>query len=180
MTLVPEVLGQPEQAARGLLDQRGLVAAVRDLAAGGFRLSLFGYDFGEPDWYGAIYDESRRNKVMASSDMKSLRPVLKPQDWNEYVIRADGSRVTTWINGVLRGKHGITQGASEALDVQTLWIFFAVRPLNQPKPDNLAAGATVFAAAKAVKWWAIVSLGGAWTFRGGAGVRDFFATGARC
>ena len=40
--------------------------------------------------------------------------------------------------------HGITQGASEALDVQTLWIFFAVRPLNQPKLGNLAAGAAVF------------------------------------
>jgi putative membrane-bound dehydrogenase-like protein len=58
-------------------------------------------DFGEPNWYGAIYDESRRNKLMAASDMKALRPVIKPQDWNDYVIRADGSRVTTWINGVL-------------------------------------------------------------------------------
>jgi len=28
VTLVPEVLGQPEQAARGLLDQRGLGAEV--------------------------------------------------------------------------------------------------------------------------------------------------------
>ena len=42
--------------------------------------------------------------------------------------------------------HGITQGASEALDVQTLWIFFAVRPLNQPKPSNPGAGAAVFEA----------------------------------
>jgi YVTN family beta-propeller protein len=42
--------------------------------------------------------------------------------------------------------HGITQGASEALDVQTLWIFFAVRPLNQPKFGNLGAGAAVFEA----------------------------------
>src|SRR4030095_12716511 len=58
-------------------------------------------DFGEPSWYGAIYDESRRNKLMAASDMKALRPVLKVNDWNDYVIRADGSRVTTWINGVL-------------------------------------------------------------------------------
>ena len=58
-------------------------------------------DFGEPNWYGCIYDESRRNKLMASSDMKALRPVLKVNDWNDYVIRADGARVTTWINGVL-------------------------------------------------------------------------------
>jgi YVTN family beta-propeller protein len=42
--------------------------------------------------------------------------------------------------------HGITQGASEALDAQTLWIFAAVRALNQPQPGNVAAGRTVFAA----------------------------------
>src|SRR5262245_53854486 len=58
-------------------------------------------DFGEPNWYGAIYDESRRNKLMASSDMKALRPAIKQQDWNDYVIRAEGPRVTTWINGVM-------------------------------------------------------------------------------
>ncbi|HEY1236632.1 MAG TPA: c-type cytochrome, partial [Candidatus Binatia bacterium] len=42
--------------------------------------------------------------------------------------------------------HGIVQGASDALDAQTLWIFAAVRPLHQPQPNNLAAGAAVFAA----------------------------------
>ena len=31
--------------------------------------------------------------------------------------------------------HGITQGASDALDAQTLWIFAAVRPLHQPQGD---------------------------------------------
>jgi putative membrane-bound dehydrogenase-like protein len=60
-------------------------------------------DYGEPAWYGCLYDESRRNRVMSASDMKMLRPALNPdpQGWNEYVIRADGPRVTTWINGVL-------------------------------------------------------------------------------
>jgi YVTN family beta-propeller protein len=45
--------------------------------------------------------------------------------------------------------HGITQGGSDALDVQTLWIWFAVRPLNQPQPSDqsaLAAGRAVFEA----------------------------------
>jgi YVTN family beta-propeller protein len=41
--------------------------------------------------------------------------------------------------------HGITQGASDALDAQTLWIFAAVRALNQPQPSGLSAGRTVFA-----------------------------------
>jgi hypothetical protein len=53
--------------------------------------------------------------------------------------------------------HGITQGASEALDAQTLWIFAAVRPLKQPEPSNVEAGRTVFGANCAschggVKW----------------------------
>ena len=30
--------------------------------------------------------------------------------------------------------------------MQTLWIFFAVRPLNQPQPSNVGAGAAVFEA----------------------------------
>jgi methyltransferase len=34
-----------------------------------------------------------------------------------------------------------------------------------PSPSLLAAGAIVFAAAKALKWWAILSLGPFWTFR---------------
>src|SRR5262245_5963684 len=58
-------------------------------------------DYGEPNWYGAVYDESRRNKVMAASEMNALRPVLRLHDWNDYVIRAQGPRITTWINGVL-------------------------------------------------------------------------------
>jgi YVTN family beta-propeller protein len=44
--------------------------------------------------------------------------------------------------------HGITQGASEALDAQTLWVA-TVRPPIQPQPTDtaaLAAGRTVFAA----------------------------------
>ena len=57
-------------------------------------------DYGEPTWYGAIYDESRRNKLMAASDMVALRPVIKKDDWNEYVIHAQGRRIRTWINGV--------------------------------------------------------------------------------
>ena len=43
--------------------------------------------------------------------------------------------------------HGITQGGSDALDAQTLWIFAAVRPLKQPQPSDTAAlgrGRTVF------------------------------------
>src|SRR5262245_12181593 len=40
--------------------------------------------------------------------------------------------------------HGITQGGSDALDTETLWIFAAARALNQPRPGNLTAGENVF------------------------------------
>jgi hypothetical protein len=56
-------------------------------------------DFGDPNWWGAIYDESRRNRVLSPSDMTALGPVLRRNDWNDYIIRAEGPRITTWING---------------------------------------------------------------------------------
>jgi YVTN family beta-propeller protein len=39
--------------------------------------------------------------------------------------------------------HGFTQGASDALDAETLWVQ-TIRPLNRPKTGNLAAGAALF------------------------------------
>ncbi|MBM3847992.1 MAG: DUF1080 domain-containing protein, partial [Verrucomicrobia bacterium] len=67
---------------------------------GSSEMSGYQCDYGEPTWYGCIYDESRRNRLVASSDMSKLRPVLRRDGWDDYVIRADGARVTTWINGV--------------------------------------------------------------------------------
>ena len=63
-------------------------------------MSGYQCDYGEPTWYGYIYDESRRNRLMMQSDMAALRPVIKKDDWNEYVIHAQGGRIRTWINGV--------------------------------------------------------------------------------
>jgi hypothetical protein len=57
-------------------------------------------DYGEPSWYAAIYDEGRRNRLMMKSDMDALRPVIHLWDWNDYVIKADGLRIRTWLNGV--------------------------------------------------------------------------------
>ncbi len=68
--------------------------------SGSHEVSGYQCDFGEPNWYGAIYDESRRNRVVSKSDIDALRPTLKPNDWNDYIIKADGPRIQTWINGV--------------------------------------------------------------------------------
>ncbi len=61
---------------------------------------VIGYqaDVGQNYW-GALYDESRRKKVLVSPDATALDKVLKRDDWNEYVIRAEGKRIRLTING---------------------------------------------------------------------------------
>jgi TolB protein len=62
---------------------------------------MIGYqaDMGQQYW-GCLYDESRRNKILAQPDPQRLREILKPGDWNEYVIRCAGPRVQLRLNGV--------------------------------------------------------------------------------
>ncbi|MBI5395852.1 MAG: DUF1080 domain-containing protein [Verrucomicrobia bacterium] len=63
---------------------------------------MIGYqaDIADPAWWGCLYDESRRKKVLAKSNMEELNRVLKRGDWNEYVIRCEGRRLRLAINGV--------------------------------------------------------------------------------
>ena len=60
---------------------------------------MIGYqaDLGQKYW-GALYDESRRNKVMASPDEVKLAKVLKPGEWNKYRILCEGRHIQLWIN----------------------------------------------------------------------------------
>ncbi|QDU20456.1 3-keto-disaccharide hydrolase [Urbifossiella limnaea] len=55
-------------------------------------------DAGQQYW-GALYDESRRNKILAKPDEKLLAGLVKHGDWNEYTIRCEGPRVQLWLNG---------------------------------------------------------------------------------
>jgi hypothetical protein len=57
-------------------------------------------DMGEPNWWGCLYDESRRNKVLAQAPVEKVKEVLKKEDWNDYTIRAEGKRIQLWINGL--------------------------------------------------------------------------------
>jgi len=62
--------------------------------------AMVGYqaDLGERFW-GCLYDEHRRRKVLAAAPAE-LNDVLDKQGWNTYVIRAKGDRVTLSINGL--------------------------------------------------------------------------------
>ncbi len=65
-----------------------------------FEMSGYQADAGEGYW-GALYDETRRDKVlMPPIDPAALKKAFKPQDWNDYRVRADGPHIQTWINGV--------------------------------------------------------------------------------
>ena len=57
-------------------------------------------DMGDPNWWGALYDESRRNRVLAKSNIEAVNKVLKREDWNDYEIRCEGKRIVLAINGI--------------------------------------------------------------------------------
>lgn len=57
-------------------------------------------DMGQ-DYWGALYDESRRNKVLARPAKDVIEKAVKHDDWNEYVIRCEGPRIRLWLNGTL-------------------------------------------------------------------------------
>ena len=51
-------------------------------------------------WWGALYDESRRNKVLIGPDQEKMKAVVKPSEWNDYRIRAERTHIQLWVNGV--------------------------------------------------------------------------------
>jgi len=51
-------------------------------------------------WTGSLYDESRRNKVMAKADAELIKKTEKLGDWNTYEIRCEGPRGVLKLNGV--------------------------------------------------------------------------------
>jgi len=63
---------------------------------------VIGYqaDIGQEYW-GALYDESRRKRVLAQPDKKVLEKAVKHGEWNEYKVRAEGPRIRLWLNGSL-------------------------------------------------------------------------------
>lgn len=91
-----KVSGDP---ATGLINSGIQIRSVR--VPGGAHMSGYQVDCGK-GWFGKIYDEFRRNKVIAEPvDAAALDKAVDVYGWNEYRIRAEGPRIQTWINGVL-------------------------------------------------------------------------------
>lgn len=64
---------------------------------------------------GALYDESRRKKMLAQPSKEVLAQCQKPLgEWNEYRIRAEGPRIQLWLNGVQTVDYTETEPGIEA------------------------------------------------------------------
>ena len=63
---------------------------------------MIGYqaDIGDPTYWGALYDESRRKKMLVEPDMTKVEPVLKRNDWNDYTVICKGPNIKIILNGV--------------------------------------------------------------------------------
>ena len=62
---------------------------------------VIGYqaDIGQ-DYWGSLYDESRRKKTLKAPDHAVIYGLIRTGDWNDYVVRAEGPRIRLWLNGV--------------------------------------------------------------------------------
>ena len=84
--------------ATGLINSGIQIRSLR--VPGGAHMIGYQVDCGK-GWFGKIYDEFRRNKVIAEPlDAAALDKAVDVFGWNEYRIRAEGPRIQVWINGV--------------------------------------------------------------------------------
>jgi len=61
---------------------------------------MIGYqaDWGK-DYWASLYDESRRNKTLATPDSAQVLKWIKINEWNDYEVKAEGRRIRLYING---------------------------------------------------------------------------------
>lgn len=67
---------------------------------------VFGYQFeldaSKRAWSGGLFEEGRRGWLynLKADDKAEKRQAIKLEGWNDIVIRCEGNRVRTWLNGV--------------------------------------------------------------------------------
>ena len=50
-------------------------------------------------WSGSLYDESRRNRMLATADKALVQRIERHGDWNRYEITCEGNRIQLFLNG---------------------------------------------------------------------------------
>lgn len=70
----------------------------RSVRVDGGEMSGYQADIGQGYW-GCLYDESRRKKIIAPAAEKA-KAAVKPGEWNKYSLRVMGNHITMTLNGV--------------------------------------------------------------------------------
>lgn len=86
-----KLLGDPARANAGIQFRSRRVPNSHEVEG-------YQADIGQRFW-GALYDESRRRKVLAAPGPEEVRRMIKPDGWNDYVIRAEGRQIRLELNG---------------------------------------------------------------------------------
>ena len=63
-----------------------------------YEMTGYQADLGKGFW-ASLYDESRRDKLLAVADSVTVKKILKPNDWNSYEVRSTGKRIQIKLNG---------------------------------------------------------------------------------
>ena len=88
-----KLLGHRNQANAGIQFRTRRLPTHHDVSG-------YQADVGQHYW-GALYDESRRNRILAQPDRSDIVRLVKHEDWNDYIIRCEGPRIRLWLNGNL-------------------------------------------------------------------------------
>ncbi|MHC5543477.1 family 16 glycoside hydrolase, partial [Singulisphaera rosea] len=117
----------------------------RSVRVPGHEMSGYQADIGE-GWWGGLYDESRRNKVLVAGDPKAIAKLNRGR-WNEYVVRAMGGKIELFLNGLKSVEYKedddkiardgrialqIHAGGPMTVEFKDLWI----QELPRPSVDN--------------------------------------------
>jgi hypothetical protein len=54
------------------------------------------------------YIRTSAGKLYPVDHVTQLRELFKKGEWNSYVVRAEGSRIQTWLNGTAETRHAYT------------------------------------------------------------------------
>lgn len=117
----------------------------RSVRIPGHEMSGYQADIGQGFW-GCLYDESRRNKVLVDSSAKAKASV-NLNGWNHYVIRCMGNHITLSLNGetsvdYFEKEDGIARGGKIAVQIHAggpMQIEFKdilIQPLPIPMPQT--------------------------------------------
>ncbi|MGE3818483.1 MAG: DUF1080 domain-containing protein [Isosphaeraceae bacterium] len=107
---------------------------------------VYGYQYeidpSERAWSGGVYDEARRGWLFPLKDHPEAQKAFKKTDWNHVKIKAEGSHIQTWLNGVPCADLMDTEDAQGFIALQVhsgkegriRWKNIQLTPLPKPKP----------------------------------------------